>query len=104
METIAFWKYEINFFTDLLHKKANKASDFGQLLKTLDKIHLELIEYLEKDIIAHEKYLAGLENLNEGLSDIAYRDEHKRLGESMTLFIEDIKEFKMMVFGYAKKL
>lgn len=104
LETIAFWKYEINFFTELLNKKANKAADFSQLLKTLDKIHLELMDYLEKDIVGHEKYLAGLESLNEAFSEATYREQHKKLSESMALFTEDIKEFKMMVFGYVKNL
>lgn len=104
LDTIAFWKYEINFFTELLNKKVNKTSDFSQLLKTLDKIHLELMDYLEKDIVAHEKYLGDLERLKDGFSEIAYREQHKKLSESMALFTEDIKEFKLMVFGYVKNL
>ena len=104
LEIIAFWKHEMNFFTDLLKKKEVKESDYGQMLKTLDKIHKELFDYIAKDIVEHEKYLSRLEKLEKGLTDNKYRDEHKKLSDSMSLFTEDFKQFKMMVFAYVKKL
>ena len=104
LDTIAFWKHEAKFFADLLNKKEIKESEFGKMLKYLDKIHENLFDYLSDDIKEHEEYLARLEKGEKGIADGDYRDEHKRLNESMVLFENDFKEFKKMVFGYANKL
>ena len=104
LDTIAFWKHETKFFADLLNKKEIKESEFGKMLKYLDKIHENLFDYLSDDIKEHEKLLARLEKGEKGIADGDYRDEHRRLSESMVLFENDFREFKKMVFGYAKKL
>lgn len=102
--TIAFWKDETRFFADLLNKKEIKESEYGKMLKNLDKIHENLFDYLADDIIAHEKLLARLEKGEKGISDGDYRDQHRKLNERMEVFSEEFKEFKKMVFGYVKKL
>tara|TARA_R110002033_G_scaffold166331_1_gene204862 strand:- start:87607 stop:88005 length:399 start_codon:yes stop_codon:yes gene_type:complete len=103
-ETIAFWKDETKFFADLLAKKESKESEYGKMLKNIDKIHANLFDYLANDIVSHEKFLSRLEKGEKGLSDENYREQHRKLNERMELFSEDFKDFKRMVFGYAKKL
>ncbi len=103
-ETIAFWKDETKFFAHLLDKKGVKESEYVSMLKYLDKIDENLFDYLADDIIDHEKLLSRLEKGEKGLSDGNYRDEHRKLNDSMVLFENDFKEFKKMIFGYAKKL
>lgn len=102
-ETIAFWKDETRFFADLLNKKEIKDSEYANILKNLDIIHENLFDYLADDIIAHEKLLDRLEKGEKGLSDGIYRDQHRKLFERMETFTKSFKEFKKMVFGYAKK-
>ena len=104
LETIAFWKDETKFFADLLHKKDGKESQFAKMLSNLDKVHENLFDYLADDIIDHEKLLSHLVKGEKGLSDGIYREKHRKLGERMEIFTSDFKEFKKMVFGYAKKL
>lgn len=103
-ETIAFWKDETKFFADLLTKKEIKESEYGKMLKNLDKIHEGLFDYLADDIIDHEKTLSRLIKGEKGLSDGSYREQHRKLNERMDKFTQDFKDFKRMVFGYAKKL
>tara|TARA_R110000868_G_scaffold86347_3_gene242173 strand:+ start:961 stop:1359 length:399 start_codon:yes stop_codon:yes gene_type:complete len=103
-ETIAFWKDETKFFADLLAKKESKESEYGKMLKNIDKIHANLFDYLANDIVSHEKFLSRLEKGEKGLSDENYREQHRKLNERMELFSEDFKDFKRMIFGYAKKL
>jgi hypothetical protein len=43
-ETLAFWKDEIRFFANLLNKKDIKESEYGKMLKNLDKIHENLFD------------------------------------------------------------
>lgn len=103
-ETVAFWKDETKFFSNLLHEKNGTKSEFLKMLSNLDKIHEYLFDYLSEDIIEHEKLLARLEMGEKGLSDSDYREKHRKLGEKMEVFGNDFKEFKKMVFGFVKKL
>lgn len=102
-ETIAFWKDETKFFADRLAQKMARVSEYGKMLKNLDEIHKNLFDYLSDDIIDHEKFLSRLDKGEKGLSDGNYREQHSKLGERMELFAQDFKDFKRMVFGYAKK-
>lgn len=103
-ETIAFWKDETKFFSELLKNKETRASEYGKMLQNLDKIHDNLFDYLEDDIMEHEKFLSRLEKSEKGLSDGNYREQHRKLNDRMELFAHDFREFKKMVFGYVKKL
>ncbi len=103
-ETIAFWKDETKFFTNLLRRKESKESEYGKMLQNLDKIHKNLFDYLADDIMDHERLLSRLMQGEKGLSDGEYREKHRKLGERIELFTNDFREFKKMVFGYAKKL
>jgi hypothetical protein len=103
-ETIAFWKDESRFFADLLDKKQSKDSEYGNMLKNLDKIHENLFDYLSDDITAHEKLLARLEKGEKGISDANYREQHRKLSKRIEIFTNDFREFKKMVFDYAKNL
>ena len=106
-ETIAFWKDETRFFADLLQKKETKEgieSEYGKMLENLDKIHENLFDYLADDIINHEKLLSRLQKGEKGLADADYRDKHRTLKQRVNIFTSEFKEFKKMVFGYAKKL
>jgi hypothetical protein len=102
-ETIAYWKDETKFFLDLLQKKEANASEYGEMLQHLDKIHENLFDYLADDIIEHEQLLSRLHKGENGLSDWDYREKHRSLSESMNLFTSDFRELKKMVFAYAKK-
>lgn len=104
LNRIAFWKDEARFFGDLLDRKQIIESQYGQVLNYLDKIHVALFDYLTEEIVAHQKLLSGLEKGEEHLSDDDYREKHQNLKEQMDLFTNDFKEFKKMVFGYARKL
>ena len=104
LDTIAFWKDETRFFNDLLTKKETKVSEYGKMLQNLDKIHENLYDYLADDIMAHERLLSRLEKGEKGIADGDYREKHRGLQERMKLFTNDFREFKKMVFGYAKKL
>lgn len=104
LETIAFWKDETKFFYNLLNNKEAKSSEYAVILKNLDKIHENLFDYLEDDIKEHERFLSRLQKNEKGLSDWDYREKHRSLGERMDLFTSDFREFKKMVFGYAKKI
>tara|TARA_R110000744_G_scaffold39754_17_gene90319 strand:+ start:1583 stop:1981 length:399 start_codon:yes stop_codon:yes gene_type:complete len=101
---IAFWKDETKFFTDLLDKEQVNASEFGQMLQYLDKIHESLFDYLAEEIVDHERLLSRLVKGEVKLSDQDYREKHATLKDQMDLFTNDFREFKKMVFGYAKKL
>jgi superoxide dismutase len=103
-ETIAFWKDETKFFANLLAKKEDAVSEYGTMLKNSDKIHEIQFDNLSEDIVDHEKFLSRLEKGEKGLSDGNYREQHRKLNEQMELFFQDFKDFKRMVFGYAKKL
>ena len=104
LDTIAFWKDETRFFANLLDKKQTKESEYGKMLKNLDRVHENLFDYLADDVIAHEKLLARLVKGEKGLADADYRDRHRKLNKRMEVFTTEFKEFKKMVFGYAKKL
>lgn len=104
IDTIAFWKDEIKFFSNVLDKREVTRSEYGKMLDYLDKVHQNLFNYLSEDIIRHEELLSRLNKGEKGISDGAYRDEHRRLGASMVLLANDFREFKKMVFGYVKKL
>ncbi|ADV50313.1 hypothetical protein I2486_15020 [Cellulophaga sp. E16_2] len=103
LEAISFWSYEAQFFKNLLEKANTNESRYQQMLQTLDDIYNQLFKFLKKDIVAHEKNLSELTELAEGLSDEAYREEHKRLGESMSLLTQDFKELKMTIFDFVKQ-
>lgn len=102
-ETIVFWIDEVKFFADLLNKK-EIASEYGQILINLDKVHEHLFNYLAVDIRNHEQQLSRLYTGEKGLADWDYREKHRSLGEQMDMLTNDFREFKKMVFGYAKKL
>ncbi len=107
LSDIAFFKDETRFFTDLLKKKKTKdiaQSAYSKILENLDEVHAELFDYLADDIVAHEKLLSRLEKGEKGLADADYRDKHRQLKNRKETFISNFREFKKMVFGYAKKL
>ena len=105
MDTINFWKDEIRFFDNLLKKKetSNKSNlEYEKMLKNLDKIHADLFEDLEDQIIKHEKLLSRIQLAEKGLSDEDYREKHRALLLKMNTFTNDFKTFKKIIFDYAK--
>ncbi|WP_235697988.1 hypothetical protein [Cellulophaga baltica] len=103
LETISFWSYEAQFFKNLLKQVKTNETRYQQMLQTLDTIYNQLFKFLKKDIVAHEKNLAQLQELSIGFSDTDYRDEHKKLSESMSLLTQDFKELKMTIFDFVKQ-
>jgi hypothetical protein len=107
LETIAFWKDEIRFFTHLLQEKETKErakSELGRILKSLDEIHAEIFDYMSEDIIKHESLLARLQKGERGLADINYRNQHNKVKNTMDKFEFEFRDFKKLVFDYAKEL
>jgi len=105
LDTIAFWKDETRFFADLLNKQESKdknKQEYGNMLKTLDKIHADLFEDLAEDIVEHEKFLSRLEKSEKGISDGTYREKHHHIKNRIDTFSNDFREFKKIVFDYAK--
>jgi hypothetical protein len=107
LKTIAFWKDEIRFFTNLLKEKETKESaksELGSILKSLDKIHADLFDYMSQDIMRHESLLARLQKGEKGLADIDYRNQHNKVKSTMDKFEIEFRDFKKLVFDYAKEL
>ena len=107
LETIAFWKDEIRFFTNLLQEKETKErakSELGVILKGLDKIHSDLFDYMSEDIMRHETLLARLQKGERGLADIDYRNQHDKVKKTMAKFESEFRDFKKLVFDYAREL
>ena len=107
LETIAFWKDEIRFFANLLKEKETKEnakSELGRILKSLDRIHAEIFDYMSEDIINHESLLARLQKGEKGLADIDYRNQHNKVKRTMGKFEIEFRDFKKLVFDYAKEL
>ncbi|MDX1328423.1 MAG: hypothetical protein R3299_12025 [Arenibacter sp.] len=103
LNIIDFWNDESRFFSDLLDKKEPMHPEKKEMLKYLDKVHLSLFQYLKEDIIAHEKHLSNLLKGEKGITTGEYVEKHMDLREQLHLFTMDFKEFKKMVFNYAKK-
>jgi len=106
LETVAFWKDETRFFSSLLKRhqyEVPKEEGYTALLKNLDHMHALLFDYLSDEILAHERLLSRIEKSEPGLADAEYRDQHRRLAEKMQVFESDFREFKKLVFGYARK-
>ena len=105
INSVEFWKDELHFLDSILRKKINDNRDqmFMDLLVNMGKVHDHLFTYLIKDIYDHEKLLSRLIKGEKGQADVDYRNGHKELKGKMDLFAKDFKEFKKMVFGYAKK-
>lgn len=107
LETIAFWKDEIRFFTNLLQEKETKEhakSKLGGILKGLDKIHADLFDFMSEDIMRHETLLARLQKGERGLADIDYRNQHNKVKSTMAKFESEFRDFKKLVFDYAREL
>ena len=107
VETINFWKDEIKFFDHLLKKKGSSdesKKEYTEMLTNLDRIHHNLLNDFEDDIRAHEKLLSRLQQGAKGLSDGEYREKHQRLLKKMESFERDFKQFKKVVFNFAKNI
>lgn len=107
LEMIAFWKDEIKFFDNLLKKKESSEKnnpEYEKMLRSLDKIHKDLFEDLEGSIVKHEKLLSKILKGQKGVSDNEYREKHRHIFLRMETFTSDFKNFKKIVFEYAKGL
>ncbi|WNH07778.1 hypothetical protein [Thalassobellus suaedae] len=107
LETIAFWKDEVRFFDNLLKKKVSAETskqEYAEMLKNLDKIHKDLFNDFEDDIMSHERMLSKLEQGEKGLSDGQYRDKHHHLLGRMNTFKSNFNQFKKIVFDYVKTI
>jgi hypothetical protein len=107
IDTLDFWKDEVRFFDDLLKKKVSKdvsKLEFAEMLKNLDKIHKDMFDDFEDDIMAHERMLSRLVKGKKGLSDEQYRDKHHHLLGRMETFKSNFHQFKKIVFEYIKNI
>lgn len=107
LDTIYFWKDEVRFFENLLKRKeslSDSEQNYADMLKSLDKIHADLFEAIEDDILEHEKLLSRLVQGEQGLADADYREKHRILTARMDAFSSDFKTFKKVVFEFVKNL
>ena len=107
LETIAFWKEEMQFFHKLLHLQdpLNKSDQiYRGLLDDLEKIKSSIFTELQADVIEHERMLSKLERNEKGLSDSDYRELHSNILEKMETMTGYFKKFKKVVFGFVKDL
>ncbi|ARV07998.1 hypothetical protein BTO04_05695 [Polaribacter sp. SA4-10] len=107
LETIAFWKDEIQLLDNLLKVKKSQddhKQDFIKILDYLDDLHANLFKYIENDIVAHEKLLYRLQQNEKGLFDAIYRVMHRQLKDRMDSFKSDFLNFKKIVFKYVKEV
>ena len=106
LDTVAFWKDETKFFAALLEKQEKEGPgtyDYSEMLRNLDRLHEMLYDYLNDEILEHERLLSQIEKGAGGMDDNTYREQHRQLSEKMEVFSKDFRKFKMMVFGYARK-
>ena len=107
LDTIYFWKDEVRFFENLLKRKeslSDSEQNYADMLKSLDKIHADLFEAIEDDILEHEKLLSRLVIGEQGLADADYREKHRILTARMDTFSSDFRSFKKVVFEFVKNL
>ena len=107
VETIAFWKDEVKFFNNLLKKKEaseNMSPKYKKMLLNLNKIHTNLFDNLEENIVKHEQLLSRIELAEKGLSDNDYREKHRNIKDRMTIFNNNFRTFKSVIFEYSKSL
>ena len=105
LDTIAFWKDETRFFASVLEnqkREGPESYDYSDMLRNLERLHGMLYEYLNDEIMEHERLLSAIEKGTTGVADYSYMDQHRQLKEKMEVFTKDFRKFKMMVFGYAK--
>lgn len=107
LDTINFWKDEVRFFENLLERidsLKDSEQNYSEMFKSMDKIHTDLFEAIEDDILEHEKMLSKLIKGEKGLADADYRDKHSILTARMDTFSGDFKTFKKTVFEFVKNL
>lgn len=105
LESVAFWMDETRFFETLLNTRRETVSDqaaYTGMLANLDRLHQMLFEYLADEIRQHEAMLSRILKGDSGIADSEYRAAHRRLAGKMDVFGTDFREFKRMVFGYAR--
>jgi hypothetical protein len=105
LQTVAFWQDETRFFNTLLQDSRVADPDhldIPEMLRNLDRLHNMLFEYLADEIREHEQLLSRIEKGKQGLADSKYRDAHWSLKEKMGRFTRDFRQFKSVVFNYAK--
>jgi hypothetical protein len=96
-----------DFFDVLLKKRVSKEvnmKDSVNMLKDLDKIHKDLFNDFEADLMAHERLLSKIQQGEKGISDNDYREKHYHIKLRMDTFKKDFITFKRIVFDYAKDL
>ncbi len=106
LDTLTFKQEEMAFLGDLLINKIlqkGMRSEYGQMIEDLGKIHRNLFDYLEDDIIAHEKLLATSVRAHKYPKPEAHT-QHHTLKERMKLLTEDLRAFKKTVFKHVKNL
>lgn len=99
IDTLHFWKDEVRFFDNLLKKKVStdkSKQDYAEMLKNFDKIHNDLFNDFEEDIMAHERLLSRLEQGEKGLSDGDFREKHSHLLRRMETFKTDFHNLKRL--------
>lgn len=106
LETVAFWKDETRFFENILTQRRQEVPEqlaYTELLGNLDRLHQMLYEYLWDEIREHERFLSRIQKGETRAADAEFREAHRRLTGKMEVFGSDFREFKKMVFGYARK-
>jgi hypothetical protein len=105
LETIAFWKDETRFFSNVLRGRQAEGISAGSilpLLENLEHLHQLLYDYLSEEILSHERMLSRILKGDPGIADAQYRDAHRKLADRMYDFDNDFRLLKQSVFEQAR--
>ncbi|TND06541.1 MAG: hypothetical protein FD123_3476 [Bacteroidetes bacterium] len=104
--SIDFWKTELSFFRYLLHhhrlpEHEEKRRD--KLLEQVKEMSGQQLENLAQAVAAHEVYIGGLMQEDEGIGNPKYIREHHKLAEMMGHFDNDLRKLKREIFDFERK-
>lgn len=109
LNDVKFWRDEIAFFYTLMLRKTAKdpssedKNEIGRIQEELLRLSGNEFTNLEKDINAHESYLASLMLSSSVSSDREFREKHRTLLINVQAFFQRIRKLKNEVFLLIKK-
>jgi hypothetical protein len=107
MKEIEFWREEMTFFYNLLHKTELKAAfptqELSELEKELVKISGEDLDKLKSLLQQHERALKKILEHVSREGELDYRHDHTTILYIVSNFQQRIRTFKKTIFDFVKK-
>lgn len=107
MKEIEFWREEMTFFYNLLHKTELKAAfpthELSELEKELVKISGEDLDKLKSLLQQHERALKKILEHVSREGELDYRHDHTTILYIVNNFQQHIRTFKKTIFDFVKK-